>query len=132
MVPGKSIGALLLAMMLPVIAQAGIGASAPGKAYSTVVDIRTGRLQLSLVDGIWTDRNHTPGHPLLAIRRGSDAFSSLLDLLPALQPVFQLGDHVIVNVGTCSVAVSQRGMEFASPDDLASLLQAGEWSTGTL
>ena len=128
----KRTAALLLITMLPAIVQAGIDASSPGTSLSMVVDIRTGSMQLALVDGIWTDRNHTPSHPLLAIRRGSNAFSSLLDLLPALQPVFQLGDHVIVNVGTCSVVVSQRGMEFATPGDLASLLQAGEWSTGTL
>ena len=123
--------ALLLTLLLPLAAQAGVG-NLPGKASSAIVDISTGSVQLSLVDGIWTDRNHTAEHPLLAIRRGSTAFTSLLDLLPALQPVFQLGDHVIVNVGLCSVAVSPRGMEYASPDDLASLLLAGEHSIGTL
>ncbi|MEL7450920.1 MAG: hypothetical protein AAFN78_17030 [Pseudomonadota bacterium] len=123
---------LTLPLLSPGSAQAGVG-NLPGKASSsTIVDISTGSVQLSLVDGIWTDRNHTAEHPLLAIRRGSTAFTSLLDLLPALQPVFQLGDHVIVNVGLCSVAVSPRGMEYASPDDLASLLLAGEHSIGTL
>ena len=123
--------ALMLTLLLPLAAQAGVG-KLPGKASSTSVAIPTGNVQLTLVDGIWTDRNHTSGHPLLAIRRDSTAFTSLLDLLPALQPVFQLGEHVIVNVGLCSVAVSPRGMEYASPDDLASLLLAGEHSIGTL
>ena len=81
---------------------------------------KTFRLQ----DGIWVDTTHTPQHTLLKIKRGSQAYHDLLKALPELKAYFEIGKHVIVNIGKYSIEIADEGKTTLTEEELTQLMAA--------
>ncbi len=76
-----------------------------------------------LHEGVWIDREHRPENILIRIERDSSAYRDLLAAKPDLQMYSDRYYHIIINLGTHSIEISDSGKSELSQDELDSLLK---------
>ncbi len=73
-----------------------------------------------LRDGVWTETTYEE-QPLLEIVFMSEAYFTLIELLPEIGPILALGERVIFRAGDVFVSVGPEGKEELTADDIAAL-----------
>ena len=73
--------------------------------------------------GIWIDREHDAEKELIHIKRNSPAFRELLEAKPELQAYTDRYEHIIINLGSHSVEISDSGKSELSPEERHALFQ---------
>ena len=86
--------------------------------------VRVGNKTFTLNNGVWIDSEHSQKAKLLKIQRDSQAYRDLLKAIPELKTYFELGDHVIVNIGKYSIEIAADGKTTLTEKELKQLANA--------
>lgn len=85
---------------------------------------RVGGRTFVLRDSVWTDERFRAGMPATRIKTFGRAYFDLIARLPELEPVFALGNHVIVVGLDRAIALADDGQDTLSPAAMAALMKA--------
>lgn len=75
-----------------------------------------------LKDNVWIDTEHSAQKKLIALQRDSQAYHDLLTALPELQQYFAHCQSMIVNIGACSIELTDEGQTTLTREELQELL----------
>jgi hypothetical protein len=81
------------------------------KALADGKSKRVGDRVFALVDSIWIDVRHRDSITVTKIKPYSEVYFELLKSIPSLNPVFALGDKVLVSGKTAAILLDESGSE---------------------
>ncbi len=89
--------------------------------------VRTKRLDSKTFlfkNGVWIDSKHSQKKKIIKIKRGSQAYRDLIKAIPGLKASFEIGKHVIVNIGQYSIEIADDGKTKLTDDELKQLINS--------
>jgi TonB-dependent SusC/RagA subfamily outer membrane receptor len=84
---------------------------------------RVGDRMFALVDSTWIDMRHSDSLSVTKIKPYSEVYFELLKSVPSLNPVFALGDRVLVAGSRMSIFLDEKGVEKLTREQLDAIVK---------
>jgi hypothetical protein len=85
---------------------------------------RVGSKTFHFKNGVWIDAEYSQDKKIIKIKRDSQAYHDLITAIPQLKAYFEIGKHVIVNIGKYSIEIADDGKTELTDKELNQLVSA--------